>query len=60
MLIELFNHGIVANHSMNGSATMRFTPPAILTGTDIEYLLRAFDRAAEDLIDRRARMPAGG
>jgi putrescine aminotransferase len=60
MLIELFNHGVVANHSMNGLGTIRFTPPAILTDSDVEFLLRSFDRATRDLISRRARMPEGG
>jgi putrescine aminotransferase len=60
MLIELFNHGVVANHSMNGSATVRFTPPAVMTDTDAEFLLRSFDRATRDLIARRATMPEGG
>lgn len=59
LLIELFNHGVVANHSMNASATVRFTPPAIVTGADIEFLLRAFDRATRDLIAGRATMPEG-
>ncbi|HEY3608756.1 MAG TPA: aspartate aminotransferase family protein [Pseudonocardiaceae bacterium] len=57
MLIELFNHGVVANHSMNGSATVRFTPPATLTDAEVEFLLRSFERATRDLISRRARMP---
>jgi putrescine aminotransferase len=60
MLIELFNHGVVANHSMNGIGTIRFTPPAILTGSDVEFLLQSFDRATRDLISRRVRMPKGG
>jgi putrescine aminotransferase len=60
LLIELFNHGVVANHSMNASATVRFTPPATLTGAEVEFLLRSFDRASADLISRRARMPEGG
>ncbi|MDT0262143.1 aspartate aminotransferase family protein [Jatrophihabitans lederbergiae] len=60
LLIELFNHGVVANHSMNGNAIVRFTPPAILTDSDVEYLLRAFDRATRDLIANRASMPKGG
>jgi len=59
MLIELFNHGIVANHSMNGSATIRFTPPAILTDSDVEFLLHGLERAVRDLVDRRVRMPGG-
>lgn len=60
ILIELLNHGMVANHSMNGLATVRFTPPAILTDSDVEFLLRSFDRATRDLVSQRARMPEGG
>lgn len=60
MLIELFNHGVVANHSMGGSNVVRFTPPATLSDADVELLLTSFDRATRDLIDQRARMPEGG
>jgi putrescine aminotransferase len=60
LLIELFNHGVVANHSMNGSSVVRLTPPAILTDSEVNLLLESLDRATRDLIDRRARMPKGG
>lgn len=59
MLIELFNNGVVANHSMNGSTVVRFTPPAILTGGDVDFLLTSFEKATRDLIDRRATLPKG-
>ncbi|WP_411105000.1 aspartate aminotransferase family protein [Streptomyces sp. cmx-4-9] len=60
LLIELFNHGVVANHSMNGSSVVRFTPPAILTDTDVEFLLNSFDLATRDLVRGAATMPKGG
>jgi len=60
LLIELFNHGIVGNHSMIGSATVRFTPPAILTDDDVEYLLDGFQRATRDLVKHQVRMPGNG
>ncbi|WBB95649.1 MULTISPECIES: aspartate aminotransferase family protein [unclassified Solwaraspora] len=60
LLIELFNHGIVGNHSMNGSSVVRFTPPAILSDSDVNFLLEALDGATRDLVDKRARMPEGG
>ncbi|MEU1089966.1 aspartate aminotransferase family protein [Streptomyces sp. NPDC005576] len=60
LLIELFNHGVVANHSMNGSSVVRFTPPAILTDSEIEYLCDSFDKATRDLVRGSARMPEGG
>jgi len=60
LLIELFNHGVVANHSMNGSSVVRFTPPAILTDADVEFLLDSFDKATVDLVRHSATMPEGG
>ncbi|WP_405773531.1 aspartate aminotransferase family protein [Streptomyces sp. NBC_01538] len=57
LLIELFNHGVVANHSMNGSAVVRFTPPAILTDADVNHLLDSFDKATRDLVSGSATMP---
>lgn len=60
LLIELFNHGVVANHSMNGNTVVRFTPPAVVTDSDVNFLLEAFDRATKDLIARRATLPGGG
>jgi putrescine aminotransferase len=60
LLIELFNNGVVANHSMNGSSVVRFTPPAILTDEDVDFLLNAVHAATRDLVERRARMPEGG
>jgi putrescine aminotransferase len=60
LLIELFNHGVVANHSMNGSSVVRFTPPATLTPLDVEFLLDSFDKATLDLVAGSARMPEGG
>ena len=60
LLIELFNHGVVANHSMNGSSVVRFTPPAILTATDVAFLLNSFDLATRDLVSGAATMPIGG
>nr|WP_221351180.1 aminotransferase class III-fold pyridoxal phosphate-dependent enzyme [Streptomyces sp. REN17] len=59
LLIELFNNGVVANHSMNGNAVVRFTPPATLTPGEVSYLLDAFDRATHDVVRRSARMPEG-
>ncbi|MFP8885478.1 MULTISPECIES: aspartate aminotransferase family protein [Streptomyces] len=60
LLIELFNHGVVANHSMNGSSVVRFTPPAILTDSDVDHLVDSFDKATRDLVRGAARMPEGG
>ncbi|MER5600697.1 aspartate aminotransferase family protein [Streptomyces sp. NPDC002265] len=60
LLIELFNHGVVANHSMNGSAVVRFTPPAVLTEVDERFLLDAFDKATRDLVRMAPTMPEGG
>jgi putrescine aminotransferase len=60
LLIELFNHGVVANHSMNGSSVVRFTPPATLTDREVNHLLDSLDKATRDLVGRAATMPEGG
>jgi putrescine aminotransferase len=59
MLMELFNHGVVANHSMTGSSVARFTPPAVLSTGDVDFLLAAFDRATRDLVENQARVRQG-
>jgi putrescine aminotransferase len=60
LLIELFNHGVVANHSMNGSAVVRFTPPATLDDIEVAHLLDSFDKATRALVQGAAKMPEGG
>jgi putrescine aminotransferase len=45
---------------MIGSSVVRFTPPAILTDSQLNLLLESLDCATRDLLDRRARMPKGG
>ncbi|MER5548930.1 aspartate aminotransferase family protein [Streptomyces sp. NPDC002589] len=57
LLIELFNHGVVANHSMNGSSVVRFTPPAVLTDRDVDVLLDSFDKATRALVSGSATLP---
>ncbi|WP_435303759.1 aspartate aminotransferase family protein [Streptomyces lavendulae] len=57
LLIELFNHGVVANHSMNGSSVVRFTPPAVLTDGEADVLLDSFDHATRALISGSATLP---
>ncbi|WP_308405590.1 aspartate aminotransferase family protein [Streptomyces tardus] len=57
LLIELFNNGVVANHSMNGSTVVRFTPPATLTDSEVEHLLGSFEKACRDLVAGKATMP---
>ncbi|GGL65665.1 putative ornithine aminotransferase [Streptomyces fumigatiscleroticus] len=59
LLIELFNHRLVANHSMNGSTVVRFTPPAVLTDADVDFFLHAFDGATRALVENATRTPEG-
>ncbi|MER6786904.1 aminotransferase class III-fold pyridoxal phosphate-dependent enzyme [Streptomyces sp. NPDC000658] len=50
LLLELIGAGVLANHSLNSSTVMRLTPPAVLTGTDVQFLLDAFERAAHAVV----------
>lgn len=45
LLIELIEQGVVTNHSLNSHLVLRFTPPAVLTPSDVAFLCAAFDRA---------------
>ncbi|MFE7034388.1 aspartate aminotransferase family protein [Streptomyces sp. NPDC057621] len=45
LLIELIEHGVVANHSLNSHLVLRLTPPAVLTRGDLDFLYEALDRA---------------
>ncbi|CAM4404863.1 aminotransferase class III-fold pyridoxal phosphate-dependent enzyme [Nocardia ninae] len=38
MLLGLIEHGVLANHSMNNSSVVRFTPPAILTDDEMKIV----------------------
>jgi putrescine aminotransferase len=47
LLIELIEHGVVANHSLNSHLVLRLTPPAVLSDAEEQLLYQAFDRACE-------------
>ena len=45
LLIELTQHGVIANHSLNSHLVLRLTPPAVLDEDDLEFLHEAVDNA---------------
>ncbi|WP_327668328.1 MULTISPECIES: aminotransferase class III-fold pyridoxal phosphate-dependent enzyme [unclassified Streptomyces] len=45
LLVELIRQGVVANHSLNSHLVLRFTPPAVLGPSEVQFLLAAFERA---------------
>ncbi|MFF2118557.1 aspartate aminotransferase family protein [Kitasatospora sp. NPDC058184] len=48
-VMELHDRGVLVNHSLNAHRVIRFTPPAVLTPSDVDWLLTAFDDAATTL-----------
>ncbi|MEQ4305046.1 aminotransferase class III-fold pyridoxal phosphate-dependent enzyme [Plantactinospora sp. B6F1] len=52
LLMELFDAGILVNHSLNNSAVLRLTPPVTLTASEVDRLLAAFDTAFDTLAAR--------
>ncbi|MFE1798946.1 aspartate aminotransferase family protein [Streptomyces sp. NPDC059517] len=55
LLIELIEHGVVANHSLNSHLVLRLTPPAVLTRGDLDFLYEALDRACRAQAARYGR-----
>jgi putrescine aminotransferase len=49
LALQLIEHGVLACHSLNASRVLRFTPPAILTDSELETFLRAFSSALAHL-----------
>lgn len=53
LLLELISRGVIANHSLNSHAVLRFTPPAVLTDRDVDILLTTFEQACTALSESR-------
>ncbi|MFJ6786768.1 aspartate aminotransferase family protein [Streptomyces angustmyceticus] len=53
LLLELLSRGVLANHSLNSHAVLRFTPPAVLTDRDVDILLTTFEHACTALAESR-------
>jgi len=51
LLLELMSAGVIANHSLNSDRVLRLTPPAVLTDSDVQFLLDAFERAARAVLN---------
>jgi putrescine aminotransferase len=45
VLLKLLEEGVLANHSLNASRVLRFTPAAVLEDADITVFLSAFSKA---------------
>ncbi len=57
-LMDLMDHGVIANHSMNALPVIRFTPPAVMTEDDEKRLTEAVEAACAACAERFPR-PAG-
>lgn len=60
LLIELIQHGVIANHSLNSHLVLRLTPPAILSRGDLDFLYEAVDRACRAQAARYTPIPESG
>ncbi len=49
LLAELVSRYLIVNYSFNASAVLRLTPPAVMSDSDVEFLLAAFDGACTEL-----------
>lgn len=51
LLSELIAQRLIVNYSLNASTVLRFTPPAVMSEDDIDFMLSAFDRACDTLAE---------
>ena len=49
LLLALVANDVVANISLNSDHVVRFTPPATLTESDVDFLIDRFERAAAEV-----------
>lgn len=52
LLIALVANNVIANFSLNSDHVVRFTPPAVMTESDVDFLLDRFERAARLVAER--------
>lgn len=50
--LALMSRGVVVNHSLNAASVLRLTPPAVLTGTELELFAERFDGALASVAGR--------
>lgn len=49
LLAELVGRHLLVNYSLNASSVLRFTPPAVMSESDVGFLLSSFDGACHEL-----------
>jgi putrescine aminotransferase len=55
-ILELLRRKVVVSTSLNTNRVVRFTPPALLSGSDIDWLVGAVREAAVEVNSRHARV----
>ena len=52
LLAEMVDRHLIVNYSLNASSVLRFTPPAVMSDDDIDFLLSAFAGACAEMSAR--------
>ncbi|WNV85252.1 aminotransferase class III-fold pyridoxal phosphate-dependent enzyme [Umezawaea sp. Da 62-37] len=52
LFLALVGNNVVANLSLNSDHVVRFTPPAVMTESDVEFLVDRFERAVKLVAER--------
>jgi putrescine aminotransferase len=58
--IELVGQRVIPNHCMNRHSVVRYTPPAILEETQVQWLIEATSAAARAVLERQLRSARRG
>ncbi|SDM30980.1 aspartate aminotransferase family protein [Allokutzneria albata] len=60
LIAELVEKHLIVNYSLNASSVLRFTPPAVMSESDIDFLLSVFDDACAALSARHPTVDTVG
>ena len=55
LFIALVGNSVVANLSLNSDHVVRLTPPAIMTESDVDFLLDRFERTARTVAEQNPK-----
>jgi len=60
LIAELIERHLIVNYSLNASSVLRLTPPAVMSDSDVNFLLSAFEDACIELAKQHTNLNSIG